>query len=151
MDDKGIVVERNISIKNVEEDLIDNFTSGVYDIHMVNTFAFTSNVSNILCTDQVVAQSFNEGPPIFYEYEEDSDKQISTSAHIEYPINGPMYDNYASNSFKESEVDEKAIQLDEDFIVCDVPAIEVDESNLMPSHSDDYCAYAKFDKEYYAP
>jgi hypothetical protein len=74
MDDKGIVVERNSYVKKVEEDLIDNFTSGVYDIHMVDTFAFTSDVSNILCTDQVVAQSFNEDPPIFDEYEEDSDK-----------------------------------------------------------------------------
>jgi hypothetical protein len=45
MDDKGIFVEINSYVKKVEEDLIDNFTSGVDDSHMVDTFSFTSYVS----------------------------------------------------------------------------------------------------------
>jgi hypothetical protein len=103
-----------------------------------------------LCTDQVATQRFNEDPPIFDEYEEDSDKQIFASTHIESPINGPMYENYASDSFEYIEGDEEIVQFYAYFIVHDVPAFEVDERNLFPSHSDDYCAYAKSDKEYSA-
>jgi hypothetical protein len=62
-----------------------------------------------------------------------------------------VYENYAFDSFKDSEGDEETIQLDVYFIVHHVPIFEADEINLLPSHSDDYCAYGKCDKEYSAP
>jgi hypothetical protein len=40
MDEKGIVVEINSYVKKVEEYLIDNFTSGVYDNHVVDNIFF---------------------------------------------------------------------------------------------------------------